>query len=60
MNRSIPESISANQRDEEQCRKFLAGNRSCFYRGFWKNAPYKDAEKPEESTPKSKAKPGTN
>ncbi|MBT3481163.1 MAG: hypothetical protein HN457_07040 [Opitutales bacterium] len=60
MNRSIPENISTNQQNEEQCRKFLAGNRSCFYRGFWKNAPYKEADQPEEHTVKNKTKQGKN
>jgi|TARA_B110000037_G_C17114798_1_gene503316 hypothetical protein len=60
MNRSIPETISANQQNEKQCRKFLAGNRSCFYRGFWKNAPYKEAEQSEEPKPKSTTKHSKN
>jgi len=55
MSRSIPETVSANQLDQEQCKKFLAGNRSCFYRGFWKTSPYKQEKEsnPQESTEKS-------
>ncbi len=60
MNRSIPDPISANQRDPEQCKKFLAGNRSCFYRGFWKNSPYKEADEVDESPVPEKATPDKN
>gem|GEM_PF-1227137 len=56
MNHYIPNSVSSNQRNEEQCRKFLAGNRSCFYRGFWKNAPFKGAGKPQAVSAESKEK----
>ncbi len=58
MNRSIPESVSLHQQNLEQCRKFLAGNRSCFYRGFWKNVPYKQEKKSdfERSDEKSETK----
>ena len=60
MSHNIPDSVSANQRNEEQCRKFLAGNRSCFYRGFWKNSPYKDSEISREASPKKKTKHSKN
>lgn len=58
MSRSIPENVSANQQNLEQCKKFLAGNRSCFYQGFWKNAPYKQEPKLDFKESEEKSKQG--
>ncbi len=60
MNRSIPNTLSAHTQNPEQCVKFLAGNRSCFYRGFWNNAPYKSVPVKKSSVQAKGAKPGKN
>ncbi|MBN13409.1 MAG: hypothetical protein CMI17_10510 [Opitutaceae bacterium] len=60
MSHSIPKTVSANQLNQEQCRKFLAGNRSCFYRGFWKNSPYEQEKKPNPRESVVKSRQGKN